>query len=74
MKRTKELAMLLALAASVYGADLSTGSVAAVSGHTVGSSVNLNTQGAQISGVQFDLLYDTTSLTISIAAGSAATV
>jgi uncharacterized repeat protein (TIGR01451 family) len=73
MRRLKNLALLLAVAASACAADLTLDTVASGPGQSVNLSVTLRTQGAQMTGLQFDISYDKTSLGISIVAGSAAT-
>src|ERR1035441_4514289 len=65
MRRAKNLASLLAVAASACAADLSLGTAAGVPGQPVNLSVTLRTVGANIAGVQFDLSYDKTALGIS---------
>lgn len=72
MRRAKNLALLLAVAASACAADLSLGTAASGPGQPVNLSVTLRTLGANMSGLQFDLSYDKTALGISVVAGSAA--
>lgn len=53
-------------------ADISVGTTAAGPGQLVHLSVPLRNSGTQISGLQFDVTYDQSALTLSVATGSAA--
>src|SRR5260221_2038471 len=63
---------MLGMAASVSAADLAVGTAQANAGGTVNISITLNPQGAQVAGLQLDLNYDKSALSITAAAGSAA--
>ncbi len=71
MTRWKYLALLVICAARIPAASLSAGIVSGGAGQSVNLSVALQTQGAQISGLQFDISYDKTALTMAVAAGTA---
>jgi hypothetical protein len=72
MNRWTQAILLLGLALSLGAQQLTLGTVSSGSGQTVSLSVQLTTGGAQISGVQFDLIYSPNTFTITAMLGSAA--
>jgi hypothetical protein len=67
------VAFLLGIPLCLGAQQLTLGAVSGPPGQTVALSVQLTTGGAQISGVQFDLIYDPATLTVTPTAGAAAT-
>lgn len=68
--RRISLFLLLAAAANAGAATLTLGNLTGNAGATINTTVNLQTGGAQISGVQFDLVFDKTALTITSTTGT----
>ena len=73
MKRVQFFVLWIGMASAMTAAQLTVGNVTAGPGQTTNLTVGLVTGGAQVSAPQFDLTYDKTALTVSIAIGSAAT-
>ncbi len=70
--RRISLFLLLVIAASANAATVSLGNLAGNAGQSVTVSIPLQNQGAQLAGVQFDLIFDKTAMTITAVAGDAA--
>jgi len=71
--RSTRLALLLGISLGLGAQQLTLGTVQAPPGQTVTLGVQLATGGAQIAGVQFDLIYDPNTFTLTPTAGAAAT-
>ncbi len=69
----KCLAFLAIIAANSPAASLFVGTVPGSPGQTVTLNVALQTEGAQVSGLQFDISYDKSVLGVTVAAGAAST-
>ena len=73
MSRFMSVSLLLGAALSLPAAQLTVGTVAIAPGQTGSVSVSLASAGSSVAGLQFDLNYDRSVLTVTVAAGSAAT-
>ena len=72
MTKLTKLILFLSLAATLSAAQVSVGTVSRYPAGTATLSVTLASQGSQVAGLGFDLLYDKTALTITITTGAAA--
>jgi hypothetical protein len=73
MRLGRSLIALAFTTAGLQGATLSAGTASQAAGKQATVSITLQTQGASISGLQFDLGFDASTMSISLAAGAAAT-
>jgi hypothetical protein len=73
MNRLTGVILLLGMAASLSAQQLTLGTVSLDPGQTASLSLQLTTGGAQIAGLQYDLIYDPNTFTITASAGPAAT-
>jgi hypothetical protein len=71
--RFTRVCLLVGMAASLAAQQLSFGPLAQGAGQSKTLNVLLTSQGASLAGVQFDVTYNTTALTVSIALGSSST-
>jgi uncharacterized protein (TIGR03437 family) len=70
MTRWKCLALFLIFVARIPAASLSVGTASGGAGQSVTLNVVLQAQGAQVSGLQFDISYDKSVVAIAVAAGA----
>jgi len=68
----KCFALIALLTAKIPAATLVVGTASGNAGQTLNLSIALQAQGAQVAGVQFDLVYDNTALTVAVGTGAAA--